>query len=684
MSHIAQYLLAQAAQRPLQTVQFAAAELWRRGRMRWVNSIERNLPTFADAAAPSRFAPFLASRVVDGFAGHFPAAIERIRAAADAICRHEFTLLNSQYRAGLRIDWHADWVTGHRWPCVPPAQSDFMGAPAGSDVKRPWELARFHHALPLGQAFALCGENKYASEFAAQVQDWIRENPYPCGIHWAMPMEIGIRAANLCTAGAFFASAKEHHPDFWPQFFTTLFMHGRYLALHREWNPVARGNHYLGCLVGLLHTGALFRHMEEGQRWFAEAKAALATEVDWQVGKDGVAHEGSSNYHGLVAEMFTSAALLAARAEHPVEFAQQPLRALQITWGQRFCMQLEKMFLFPAALLEGRAAPPVLGDSDDGQLLPLCSHSTLHGLQHLVALGQAIFGNAAGEAAGHRCEQAWWLAGDARPAARPVQVPAAFEQSGFYFLSSPRLRGSVRCGPLGVRGWANHAHCDQLHVEFALDGAPVLVDPGTYAYSADSEARNQFRSSRFHNSPVVNGAEQNRFWPGLLFRMMDDANCKIAHWAQGEGETRFAGIHSGYARLPQRVQVQREVTLNRTKHSLWICDTLIGEGQSQIEWSWQFAPGLTLQQKQTVDAACSPAPEHFVLHSEWMAGPVLMRAWFLATAGAAKATVFDGWFAPRYGMREAAPGLRFMCAAALPVKAIFEFFPRSTQGGEPR
>ena len=667
MPDLAHYLTAQAARRPFDTLKFASSELWRRGRMRFLNSIERNLPTHPGLKPDQAFAPFLssASQRAQDFASHFPGAAADVIGIADAIARNEFEVFDTRYSPESNMDWQLDWVSGYRWPEASGAKTTLVSAAPGADIKRPWELARFHHALTLGQAFALSGNERYARAFKTQVISWILANPYPRGIHWAMPMEVGIRAANLCTAAAFFTDCTTLDRDFWAGLERMLFLHGRFLRLHREWNAVARGNHHLGCLAGLLFTGAAFRSLHEGRAWYEEAKHAITAEMEWQVGADGVAREGSSNYHGFVAEMFTACALLGARMEEPALASHDLPQAIAKVWGQPFRDRLARMFDLPAALLEGRERAPLLGDSDDGRFLPFCPNHTASLPTHLLALGNAIFG-AHNSAHGHDCTQAWWLASEPAKVTTATRrsAPTAFREAGFYFLTSDRIRSSVRCGPLGVNGWANHAHGDQLHLEICVDGRAVLVDPGTYLYSGDPAARNEFRSSRAHNSPVVAAAEQNRFWPNLLFRIVDDTQSRVLVWEEDATIIRFAGLHAGYARLREKAMVTRQITLHRAHHTLIIEDRITGEGATSLEWNWQFAPGIAL-------APLAP-------HSAWRCGPVTLSSKFEAVAAPISAATpavspFDGWFAPRYGVRHRAPGMRFACRTALPIVATFCF-----------
>jgi len=676
------YLWTQAQQRPVDTARFVAGELWRRGRLRWINSFDRNLPAFANRPDTSLWQPFLATGACDpaGFHAAFPGADAGIFAQADAICRQEFTIFGQAVKLGEPLDWRRDWRTGYAWPLEPAARLRVLDAPPGADVKRPWELARFHHALTLGRAWALTGEGRYAAEFAAQVRHWIRANPYARGIHWAMPMEAALRCINWLTAAALMTDAPELDAAFWRELQSSLFLQGRFVHAHRERNPVARGNHHLSCVAGLLHLGVAFRRLPEGRAWLESARVALREEMAAQVGADGVAHEGSSGYHAFVTELFTQSALLAARLDAEGAADQPPRSLLETSWGAAFTTKLERMFEFPAALLAGRASAPLWGDADDGRVLPLCA-AEANGMVHLVALGGAVFERADWPAP-HPCQQVWWQLGRAPAApATPGESPwqPMFPAAGFYFFSSPRLRGSVRCGPLGVNGWANHAHNDQLSFELSCDGRAVIVDPGSFCYAGDAAARNRYRSSRAHNSPVVDGAEQNRFWPGLLFRIVDDARARAVRWSASPRTVEFEGRHLGYQRLPQRVTVHRFLHLDREANSLLVADTLTGQGSAGVEWFFQLAPGTVVQPlaapvdaPPTMPAALrKPGFESMKVCFAWHIGPLVLR--LLAGVGreALESGVLSGEVAASYGVQIGAPRLRVACADLLPMRVVF-------------
>jgi len=693
-------LQTQARRQPLRTARFVAAEIWRRSRQLGANGLDRPVPELTGDAC--RLHPFLPATPAESFAsGLDDEGRSQLLAAATRILRGEFEIFGEWTPFPAAPDWHLDWVSGYRWPLGPLGRNRIVNAAPGADIKRPWELSRFHHLLPLGQAFVLTRDPQYAEQCVANVSHWMEQNPAPRGIHWAVPMEAAIRAINWMTALALFSSA-EFPAAFRAKALDSLFQHGRHIFALREWNPVARGNHYLACVAGLAHLGVLFHDSREGARWLEFSRRALRQEMLAQVGDDGVAHEGSTGYHAFATELFASAALVLARIDARRNGASSLgspaalCSAITQSCGLAFIQRLEKMFRFLAILRAGRFKTPIIGDSDDGRLLRFCTGNDA--AAHLVSLGQALFGIEDASLAPHLCGEPLWRLGipPAQPARieNPARASADFPASGFYVLGGDRLRSVVRCGPLGVGGWASHAHCDQLSFDLCSEGHPVLVDPGTYLYSGDPAARNEFRGSCAHNSPVVDAAEQNRFWPGLLFRILEDTRSRAELWDCDERRVIFGAAHSGYTRLKPPVEVRRTLLLRRSPEMLLVCDGLHGEGSVPVDWNFQLAPEIQprpipMQSRGrpvgnghpfSWTGRLAPSLADLHLRAAWDFGGLQILLWAHPGPAALTSEIVAGSVSPAYGKRLSAPRLRLHTRAPLPLRVafLFGYFDSST------
>ena len=683
MSQLLSYLAAQVRRQPGPTVRFVAGELWRRGRARLHPALADGLPEFGTEQFRSFTPLFVPSTAAARERAARSPWIAAAVARAERIRRGEVEILGEWVDFGLEPDWHRDWQSGHRWPLQPAGRLRVMDAPPGADVKRPWELARFHHGLDLAAASALTGDSRFAATFNALVGHWVENNPWPHGIHWAMPMEVALRSMNWIQAAMLASAAGLLDETFARELSRSLFLHGRHLWAYREWNPVARANHYLACVAGLVWLGLLFETTPEGRQWLDFGRRELLSEMESQVGADGVVREGSSCYHAFVTELFLSAALLLARraaraggTERSQSTNGRLAAAIEGATSLAFAARLPLLFEFLSALSAGRHLPPIWGDADDGRALPF-GGTSLSPVRALSAIGDALAGHPQPSGCPAVDAEIFWRLGfvpepEAPRHPSPAHTSQAFPEGGFYFFSGSRMRGSIRCGPLGVNGWANHAHNDQLSFEFALDGRAIVVDPGLPCYSADPAARNLFRSTRYHNTVEIAGAEQNRFWPELLFRIVDDTHSRTNEWRTGGSGAVFSGSHSGYSRLPERALVRRGLRI-APDDTLAVRDTLELASQAPVAWYFHFAPDIFPQPAQMNPATSFAAG--MTLHSCWCLGPALLAVCTAFPPEQLEAKTGIGWIAPRFGQKLPAPILEFRGRFAGRVEIQFVFTP---------
>jgi hypothetical protein len=466
---------------------------------------------------------------------------EPILERADAILDHRFDLLGSgPTELGPVIDWHADFKTGRRWP-LRHGSLLRIAYDDGSDIKVPWELSRAQHFPVLAGAYRLSGERRYLDELGAQFQSWIAANPVELGPNWACTMDVAIRAANWVAALALVAEDAANEPWFEPTL-QSLLLHGRFVRSHLEWGEV-RGNHYLADVVGLLPVASLFSGGWEGRRWAAWAVGELVSELEHQVREDGCAHEASIAYHRLVTELFLCGTL-AVNALVPGQLPD---------WYRD---RLQRMLEFVRDYTRPDGLAPQVGDADDGRFLPLGDYGAdPRDHRHLFAQADLPFSFAT--------------------------TSAAFRESGFYVLRDTDVYAIVRCGDTGRHGRGGHAHNDQLSFELLVGGEPLVVDPGTYVYTADPQARNLFRSTSYHATLSIDGGEQNELHTDDLFAMQDRARPELLAW---DGRA-FEGRHHGFARATHT----RRIELSRG--GLRIRDTVTSTEARDLEWAFPLAPG---------------------------------------------------------------------------------------------
>jgi hypothetical protein len=523
---------------------------------------------------------------------------------AEMITGHVFDLLGSgPTHVGSRIDWQRDFKADHAWP-LRHCSSLTISYPGDSDIKVPWELSRFQHLPLLAAAFRLTGEERYLDEIGAQLSDWIDANPVEFGANWACTMDVAIRAANWIAALTLLTGDERGAAAPWIEnALGSLLLHGRFIRSHLEWARV-RGNHYLANVVGLLTVAAVFSHSEEGHTWAAWATREIVAELEHQVREDGCDHEASIAYHRLVAEMFVCG-LRAAETLVPAGV------------GPAAWKRLDRMLDFTAAYTRPDGLAPQIGDADDGRYLPLGDYGALD----------------------HRCHD-HLFAQAGRQRVPTAGSHAAFPQGGWYVMRAGPLQALVRCGDVGIGGLGSHSHCDQLAFELCFGEQPLIVDPGTYLYTADLAARAAFRATAAHATLEIGAAEQNPIHVDRPFQMEDRSRAELCGWQTSGTRAVFAGRHHGYQRLRPPASHERLIDFDGDARIVTVTDVVRSAGSHRLRWSLPLAQG---EVELNGGDATVRFPTGVCLSIE---APEL------------RFELVDGWSSPSYGVRNWAPVLR--------------------------
>ena len=571
----------------------------------------------------------------------WPDRVERTRAAADRICAHEFDLLGSgpmviadpgrhADTGGYQpIDWAVDPILGLRFPeGFPHKQWTPEMRPSLADIKWPWEIGRCQHWVTLGQAYRLTGDERYAAEIVRQHADFMAVNPVGIGVQFVCTMDVAIRAFNWAIAFDLIRQSSSFDQAAMARAYRSLFDVGVFIEGNLENKYEVTSNHFLSNIVGLYAVAVLNRELAAGQRWLAQCRDWLETEMRVQVLEDGVDYESSIPYHRLVAELFFGAARLADIEGTPLsEFYRGRLR---------------QMLEAHIALLRPDGLMPQIGDADDGRLHIFTDYGTWKPQdgRHLAGPAAAMFNEPAWFEAGGELggwEAAWWgFAVEERvPNPQLAPVDRLLPQAG---LAVSRHGGTyllMTNGRVGTNGFGNHKHNDLLSFEFHAAGVPLIVDPGSYVYTSDPDARNLFRSTRMHNTLQIDGVEQNDIRLDYLFRMFETSTVEHVMFEATPTVTIYRGRHTGYERLPAPVTHEREFRLAKPSGALTITDHLTGSGRHALAWHFHVAPGV---------AVAVVGDGRITLTS---AG----QTWELRAPSHLSATISEAWYSPSYGVR---------------------------------
>ena len=230
----------------------------------------------------------------------------------------------------------------------------------------------------------------------------------------------------------------------------------------------------------------------------------------------------------------------------------------------------------------------------------------------------------------------------------------AFAEGGFYVMRKNSLYLIADCLPADFRAPLAHRHNSRLSFELFAHDKSFIIDPGAYIYTADKEMRNLFRSTKYHNTVVVDGEEQNRFNEESPFDMGLDAAVKVNRWETTNEYDLLQTEHNGYNRLARPVIHRREIHFDKTNDCWTIKDILSGEGEHRFDLYFHFAPmdlhveGLEIRTN-TVGANISLTP----LNKDGL-----------------NLEIEGGWISPSYGRKVEAPIARYSKVGRAPTEFV--------------
>jgi len=571
--------------------------------------------------------------------------------AQDVLDNRFDTLGSGKVHLGDTINWHRDFKSGKVWDVKSPILLDLLDLKNPSDVKVPWELSRFHQVWWLGKAYWLTRDEKYAAKFVALVDDWIANNPVGLGVNWAVAMEVAFRATNWIAGYYFFCESKSISDEFWLRFSKNLYVHGVHIRNHLEYTW-RNGNHFLSDIVGLIFLGIFFRTTGFGKSWIAWGVRNLENEMERQVCADGVDYEKSTSYQRLVIELFYTATILCIKNN--------------ISLTPAFMERLENMFEFIHHYVRPDGSIPLFGDADDGRLFRFIADADINDHRHALCVGAILFRRGDFKHAAHSFYQdaLWLFGGEGFERYQMLQPDSrdpgskAFSEGGFYIMRGEHVHLMIDAGDIGMGGMGGHGHNDTLSFEYWADGGPLIVDSGTYAYTFDVPSRQELRSTKSHNTIVVDGKEIATF-VGLWLILSDSTKPKVLEWDISHPQQILEAEHHAYDSLPSPVIHRRRILLNKTTAALEITDFLEGNGRHSIASYLHFAPHYTVELVASQKALATYRNVNYIIQSD-----------------SGKFEILETWYSRSYGVRQRKKTLRLVLNATLPLTVCIHIVPQ--------
>jgi len=480
---------------------------------------------------------------------------------------------------GDPIDWNRDHKRQQATPMTFCGRLDYRDVNVAGDCKFVWEPNRHHQFVVLGRAYRASGDVRYAEALIRQWDGWLRQNPYGVGMNWRSPLELGIRLINWVWAADLIRPSGLVAGEFRRRLLGSVDRH--IWEIDRKYSKgSSANNHVVGEAAGAFVAASYFPYLKRATRWRRRAERVLLERLLDLTCGDGGLREQAVGYHLFVLQFAVVASLVArwTGREFPAEFTSR----------------VEKMFEFLGALSEGGDALPMFGDADDGYVLDLGGPP--RDARGWLSVGALLFGRGdfKAQASGYR-QPARWLCGrggaqrfeeiDTQPAGAAIGS-RAFPETGLYLLQcgrcgrDDRISVAFDCGAHGFGSIAAHAHADALSFTLRAFGTDVLVDPGTYDYFSHRRWRDYFRSTRAHNTVVVDGRDQSEMQG--LFLWGERARARCLAWSPNQAGGKVIGEHDGYRYLEDPVNHRRTLELDGAARRLTVWDELVGSGRHDV------------------------------------------------------------------------------------------------------
>lgn len=484
------------------------------------------------------------------------------------------------------IDWHIDFKSGYRWSAKEIANLKHSNIDNGVDVKICWDLGRMQHLIQLSLCAKISKEKRstYIVEYKNQVLDFIALNPLGKGVQWSCCMDVAIRASNLLVSYDIikqFDEEKILNSEFSEIFSKSIYNHGQYIMGNLELNlrNGVNQNHYLSNLIGLLYISVYLKLKGKTKNWYNFAKKEFFREIQRQFFSDGTNFEGSTSYHRLSTELVVFGLAVINRIETNIpedslellvragDFSQDIRKSngeiVQIgdnDSGRLFKFTPQGVFVTTRdAVRENlnlscylkRFRERIIFDENFinhdsllSAITGLVDYPLFHNEKSKYPLESSVVKEISGKMQykGVTKKKLYQIPDNVNMSScskgnfRSITTIRSnfisisneewkiYENFGLYIYKSDRFELFFNIGRPINFGLNGHTHNDVLHVELCINSKNVIVDPGTYNYTALPEMRDYFRSYKAHFVPDY-GIEPNKFFS--TFSLDNEARCRV-------------------------------------------------------------------------------------------------------------------------------------------------------------
>ncbi|NDW09640.1 heparin-sulfate lyase HepC [Dysgonomonas sp. 520] len=417
-----------------------------------------------------------------------------------------------------------------------------------------WQLHRHKWFGPMGKAYQVSKDEKYAKEWAFQYMDWIKKNPLldrktatsaqreNMRFAWR-PLEVSHRLQDQTGQFLYFVKSPHFTPEFLSQFLVNYHKHAQHILA----NYSDQGNHLLFEAQRVLAAGAFFPELKDASTWRKSGIGVLNEEVDVQVYSDGGQFELDPHYHLAAINIFYKAIQIADVGGFRSEFPKKYLDTV------------EKMIVFYFNICFPDYSNPCFSDAKATKKEEM--------VKHYKNWSKVFPDN----------EQIKYFATEGKKGQLPENLTEAFKTSGFYTFRNSWANDAtvmiLKAGPPGF--W--HCQPDNGTFELWIKGRDFFTDSGSYVYAGSEEVNKQrdwFRQTMVHNTLTLDN------------KNIETADTKCLLWEKKDNAEILVVENPSYKDLKHR----RSVFFVDNKFFV-VVDQAIGSATGDVAIHYQLCAG---------------------------------------------------------------------------------------------
>lgn len=438
-----------------------------------------------------------------------------INEADELLNNHFIYFYNDKFHFN-RVDWHYNPYNKKRqdphkkWYEIPMHNLD------DGDIKDYWELNRFVFVYSLINAYQLTNDSKYADKFIELVLDWIEKNKFEYGVNFKCSQETSFRCLNWLL-GLLHLNILENYPRESKIILESIFKQSYHV---KELMPYSvncvKNNHTLNEALFLYIIGGYFK-FPSSNKIHKLGKNIYNDALNKQVLSDGSYIQNSHNYHRL---MLLSAGMFKYFEKKQNDLSPASTQAI---------LKATK-FLKHFILRNGDV--PNYG-ANDGSIPFNFLNTEYRDFKFCIDFVYKVFSDEYYYGDYNIGLDAWFNSKNiaAQKQQNEKNGSKFFQKGGYLILKNNNKKLFMRV----MDGKRRPGQPDNNSIDLWNGDKNLIIDTGSYKYSAKREVLDYFKGSKGHNYLRINNEEpMNRItqfmysnWSKSIISDMDLSNNKV-------------------------------------------------------------------------------------------------------------------------------------------------------------